>query len=249
MKLLATVRSRPARTRLMAAIESRDRARQELEERREVLERLQTVVDRADVAARAAADATRAANDFRAEWVRAGCRYSESRELQSLADVATAAAGVAQRASVDADAIRKGNALRQAQSALESAQSDIRGSEDAITAAIAVIIAAEAGPTLERFERAAADYRAARSEVMGVLAVLEQEWSLDSKNRMNPAHEGEAAIEAALERGKIKSFHDEGEGQRARDYLDKTSHHQEWLASLSAPWRSRAAALREDPNA
>jgi hypothetical protein len=235
------------RSRLIAAIEARGRARQEFEERRETLARLQTVLDRADAAARAAADATRAANDFRAEWVRAGCRYSESRELQSLADVATAAAGVAQRASVDADAIRKGNALRQAQAALESANVDVQGAEHAITAAIAIIIAAEATPTLERFERAAADYRAARAELMGVLKVLEQEWSLDSKNKMNPAHEGEAVIEAALERGKIKSWHDEGERQRARDYLDKTSHHQDWLDSLSAPWRARAEALREDP--
>jgi hypothetical protein len=247
MLLSLSKRREPAdRSRLIAAIEARGRARQQLEEKRETLERLQTVCDRADVAARAAADATRAANAARQDWVRDGC-LQHAKTHHALAEAAAAAAGVAQRAAVDADAIRKGNALRQAQGALESAHVDVQGAEDAITAAIAAIIAAEAAPLLERFERAAADYRAARAEVMGVLAVLEREWSLATKDRMNPAREGEAVIAAAIERCKIKSWHDEGETPRARDCLNKTSYHQDWLDSLSAPWRKRAAELRQDP--
>ena len=241
-----TLRRQPSnREGLKAALAKKAEAQAEVGEKHATYERVAGIVDQADRASRIAADAARDAKTFRAAWARNGCKYSETIELQALETDAAESAKAAETAALHADAVR--GELKRAQEAVASAQVSIGHAEDEITGAIGLILADEASPLLAKFEQCAEQYRKLRAECLGVLRVLEQPWSLSNKNKMNPAHEGEAVIEAALQRGKIKTFDDEGEEPRARDYLNQTSHHQDWLASLSAPWRARAVQLRADP--
>jgi hypothetical protein len=236
------------RERLRAAIVARDQAVQALIEKRETLERLESVVRTSDDAAKKAADTAREAREARQRWVASGCSFSTARELQTFDDAAAAAAAVAQRAATDANEVSKVQALARAKSALDSAQFDIRGCEDAITGAIAVILAQEALPLIEALERAEA-YRTARAKLMGVRLVLAQPWTLSNKDKMNPSWEGEQAITAALQRAFIESWDRERANPRARDSLDGTRNEEKWLDTLAQPWRARAEALRKDPDA
>jgi hypothetical protein len=159
--------NRTGRERLKVALAARDAAQLAVVESRETFERLHAIIADSDQAARAAASATRDANEFRKEWVRAGCRHSASRELSALEDDAAEKTRAAERSAVTAAAVSK--ELARARSVVESAQVDVRGPENAITAAIGVILAQEAAPLLQRFENIAEEYRVTRAKVMGVL--------------------------------------------------------------------------------
>jgi hypothetical protein len=236
----------PDRERLRAALAAKVAAQQAVIESHETLQRLQAVVDQADTLARAAASATRAANDARQRWVRDGC-LSNAREHQVLAAAATEAVRMAQSAAVDADDVRK--TLARAEDEVRSRQIEVEGAEDAITAAIGVIIAEEAAPLLQRFESIAEEYRTVRAKIMGVSQVLAQKWTLSNKDQMNPAREGEQVIEDALDRAKIKSWDTERQSAKSRDFVEETPGREEaWLDGLMAPWRERAAQLRNDPD-
>jgi hypothetical protein len=238
-----------SRARLKAAIVARDQAVQALIEKRETLERLESVVRTSDDAAKKAADTARDAREARQRWVASGCSFSTARELQTFDDAAAEAAAVAQRAATDAKEVSKAQALARTQSAFDSAQVDIHGCEDAITGAIAVILAQEALPLIEALERAAEAYRTARAKLMGVRMVLAQPWTLLNKDKMNPSWEGEQAITAALQRALIESWDGERKEPRARDSLDRTRNEEKWLDTLTQPWHERAEALRKDPDA
>jgi hypothetical protein len=220
---------------LRAAIAARDEARQAVIDARQTLERLLVVVDEADEAARGAANAARTANDFRQAWVRNGCRHSESRELQSLTAAASEAARTAESAALDATPVSK--ELTRLQSVVQSLQIDLRGREDDVLAEVNAIILAEQRQLLEDLERAAEVYRAARAKVV----CLEKFFARDKYQPRHAANSG--LVEAALERARILSWEKEREAPRARDYLDKTRREQEWLDSLTAPFRARAEEL------
>jgi hypothetical protein len=242
---LATVDSAPARhpdrARLKAAIAARNQAQRTVVESRETLERLESVVRVSDEAARTAADAMRKANDFRKAWVRQGCRHTESHELQELTDAAAEASRLAGSASVNADAVQQ--ELARARDHVGYQQSEIRDHEDEVSAAIGEILVAEARPLLERFERAAEQYRGLRAEVI----CLERLLATSKYEPKQAANSG--VINATLEHATIQSWDKERENPQARDYLNRTHHEDDWLEGLMAPWRARAAALRGDPDA
>ncbi|MGO9036435.1 MAG: hypothetical protein ACLQKH_00470, partial [Steroidobacteraceae bacterium] len=149
MKLLHMLRATsptplPSRERLKSALAARAAAQGEVVKAREMLGRLQAVVAASDQAARAAAHATCAADEFRKQWVRGGCKHSESRELQALTDAAAEAAKAAQTTSINAAAVCK--ELARAQDAVQSRQNDIRHCEAEISIAVGVILAEEAAP-------------------------------------------------------------------------------------------------------
>ena len=224
------------RSRLIAAIEARDKAQESVNDQRETVARLQSVIDRADEAARAASEATKHANAAREKWVRDVC-LQNAREHHALAKAAIQAARVAQSAGADADTVRK--ELRRAQEAIESRQSDVAIAEDAITAAISVIIAEEAADLLAEFEAAAARYRQLREKAMAVSIALAKPFGLDYRNRMNPSAEGEQLVDSAIARAAIKPWERHVDNQRdSGAYVD----------ALTAPVRARIAALRGDPN-
>jgi hypothetical protein len=224
------------RSRLIAATEARARAEQAVNDQRATVSRLQAVIDRADDAAGAASEATKQANAARQDWVRDGCVHAKTHH--ALAESAAEAARVAQSAAADADAVRK--ELRRAQEAIESRQIDVMGAEEEITAAISILIAEESAELLAEFEAAAATYRQLREQAMAVSLVLAKPWGLDYKNRANPSAEGESIVDAAIERAAIPSWSKHVDGRRDP---------QLFIDALTAPWRARAAALRENPNA
>jgi hypothetical protein len=240
---LAAVDSAPARhpdrARLKAAIAARDQAQRAVVESRETLERLESVVRLSDEAARGAADATQRANKFRSDWVQGGCKGSESHELKTLTDAAAEASKAAQTAALDAGAVR--TELARAQDAVGQMQFEIREREGEIRAAVNEIIVAEARPLLERFERAAEQYRALRAEMLCLEKFLATE-KYDSRQAANSR-----VIDDAMERARIVSWDTERANPRARDSLNRTHQEQEWLDGLTAPWRARAVQLRQDP--
>jgi hypothetical protein len=231
--------SRPDRTRLKSAIAARDQAQQAVIDARKTLEHLESIVRLGDDASRAAADAQRKAAEFRREWARGGCNYSETLELKSLEDQAAEASKTAAREAMNADAVRK--ELARAEDAVRVRESQIGSCELGITAAIGEILIAEARPLLERFERAAADYRTLRAEVICLEELL-----------ATPQYEARQAanqrvIDEVMERNRILPWDKERENPRARDFLNRTHHEQDWIEDLTAPWRQRAAQLRADP--
>jgi hypothetical protein len=239
MRPLLSILKKPApdHSRLVAAIAARDQAKQAVNEQHETVARLQAVIERADEAARAASDATRAANDARQKWVRDGA-LQNAKEHHALSEAATEAAQVAQRAGADADAVRR--ELRRAQDDIDSRHVAVRGAEDEITAAIGVIIAEESAELLAEFEAAAATYRQLREKAMAVSLTLAKPFGLDYRNRMNPTHEGETVVDAAIERASIKSWD---------RHVDSHGDASAYLATLTAPVRARIEALRGEPNA
>lgn len=239
---------RPDRDRLKSAIAARDAARRAVEDARTTLKRIETVVNAADDAARMAAKATSAAAEARREWVRGGCKHSESIQLQVQDDAAAEAARVASRAAADAEVVRKAGALARANDAVQLARSSLRGSEEEIGAAIGAIIAEEAAPLLERLENLAKEYRTLRAEIIGVQRVVDPPMFEDESAASS---EGARLIAAALARAKIESFDDELAAARTNTFIttgqrvgDATI-----LDPLSAPYRERAAQLRNDPDA
>lgn len=135
------------------------------------------------------------------------------------------------------------------ESELESRQAAIGHAEYGITAAVAIIVAKEAGPLLARYEESAQETRDLRAQVIAIEEVLTRPWSPQTKNSMDPSHEALRVIEDSLERARIKTFSEELAGPRARDSLDKTSNVEHWLDTLKAPWRTLMEKLRADPNA
>jgi hypothetical protein len=224
-----------SRARLKAAIGRQIEKQQAVIDARATVWRLQAVIDQADEAATAAARAAEQAKIARQKWVRDGC-LQNAREHHALAESAAEAARVAQSAAADANAVRK--ELRRAQEAIESRQLDVMGAEEEITAAISILIAEESAELLAEFEAAAATYRQLREQAMAVSLVLAKPWGLEYKNRMNPSAEGEKAVDAAIERATIESWNRHVDGRRDP---------QLFIDALTAPWRARAAALREDP--
>jgi hypothetical protein len=231
--LTAVFGGKPSDARLRLAKEKRAAAQQAVLEQREKLERLQTVVNGADQTARAASDAQHAAKEFRTQWAREGCRFSDAAELQRLENLAIETSATAQRAAVHADTVRV--EFRRLQSDLESRQTAVRHVEDEITAAIGVILAEEAAPLLAEFEEAATTYRQLREKAMAVSLALAKPWGLDYNNRMNPSHEGESVVDAAIERARI---------ERWGTYVDNRRDPQAFVDALKAPARARMQELR-----
>jgi hypothetical protein len=229
------------RAPLKAAIAARAAELQEIADARAALERLQAVVDQADEASRAAAAATRAANDFRRAWVAGGCKHSESCELQTLEDAAQEAARIAERAEVNATAVRK--EFARAQDAVDSRRSYLRGAEAAVLAARNAILVQEARSLLERYEAAADLLRDLRVQVVCLEQFLATE-KYDALNAPNCR-----VIDDTLERARILPYDQERAEPQARDVLYHTNHERELLERYTAPWRARAAALLEDPDA
>jgi hypothetical protein len=230
--------SRPDRARLRAAIAVRGAAQQAVVDARQTLERLQAVIQVSDDAAIVAADAQQRAKEARKAWVRDGC-LSNAREHQTLAAAAAEAASAAQSATQDADAVR--NELARAEDAVRVKEARIGSCDLEIRAAIGEILVFEASPLLERFERAAEEYRTLRAEVL-CLEKLFATPQYEARQAVN-----QRVIYATLERATIKSWDRERENPRASDSLNGTHHEQDWLDRLTAPWRARAAQLREDP--
>ncbi len=250
MKLLHMLRATsptplPSRERLKSALAARAAAQGEVVKAREMLGRLQAVVAASDQAARAAAHATCAADEFRKQWVRGGCKHSESRELQALTDAAAEAAKAAQTTSINAAAVCK--ELARAQDAVQSRQNDIRHCEAEISIAVGVILAEEAAPLLLRFERIAEEYRAVRIEIKALQRVLDPGRYEDA---MAKSDEGARLVDAALGRGAILSWDKERDAAQAHDFVEGARGRDEAaLEKLMARWRERAQALRANPDA
>jgi hypothetical protein len=246
---VVTSSNRPGRERLKAAIAARSRAQRAVTESGETVARLAAVIRNSDDAARAAANATHQATEARREWVRNGCKHSESRALQAIDDAAAEAARAAELAGRDADVINKTRALAHAESAVGSQQADLRGAEDDIGAAIGAILADELAPDLELLERLAADYRAARIRIMALMKLLNpSKWAYTPDRCASVA--AYDLIDAALGRATIKPWDEERDAADARDFVDGArGRDAEMLEQLRSKWRDRAAQLRADPDA
>jgi hypothetical protein len=231
---------RPGRGRLLAAISARDQAAQQVTNARETLERLEAIVRASDDAARAASTATREAVETRQRWVREGCKFSGAQELEVLDAAAAEKSRAAGAATVNADAVRK--QLSRAQGEIQDAQTDLRSREGEIRGAVNEIIVAEAEPLFKRFERAAAEWRGLRAQVI----CLEQFIATREFSYANAPNV--RIVTDALERARIEPWDRERANPRASDHLNGTRHEQEWLDSLTRPWRVRAEALLHDPD-
>jgi hypothetical protein len=239
--------NRPSRDKLKAAIAARDAADQAVVESRETVERLATVIRTSDDAARLASDASQRAAEARREWVRGGCVWSGARELQALDDSAAQAARAAESAGRDADVINKTRTLAHAQSVLQSAQTDVRHSENTITGAVGEIIAEEAATLLDQFERAAKEYRELRLQVKALQRVVAPD---TYGNHAAKSEAGAQIVVAALVRAAIRSWDDERSSADAHDFVEGTlGRDAGMLEQASAPWLERAAQLRNDPDA
>jgi hypothetical protein len=235
------------RGRLKDAIAARDKAQQGVAEYRETVERLAAVIRTSDDAARLAADATQRAVETRREWVRNGCKHSESRELQALDDAAAQASRAAEAAGRDADGIKKTRTLEYAQGVLQSAQAEARFREEEISAAIGSIIADEAAPLLERFEHVAEEYRTLRAQVMAVQRVVAPDMY---GNHGAKSEAGSRFVRASLGRATIRSWDQERDAADANDFVEgERGRDAAMLEQLSSRWRDRAARLRQDPDA
>jgi hypothetical protein len=231
--------ARPNRARLRQAIAARDAAQQSVIEARETLERLQAIVDQADDAARASAKATQRANQFRNDWVRGGCKHSDSHELKVLASAAADESKAAQAAAIDANAVRK--ELARAQGEIQLRQSEVGEREEEIAAAINEILVAESWSLLEHFEAIAQQYRDVRARVVCLKTLLKiKEYS--ERHAAN-----QRIVDGVLDRCMIVAWDRERENPRARDHLNRTHDEQDWLDGLTRPWLERAAQLRADP--
>jgi hypothetical protein len=239
--------NRPDREKLKAAVAARQTAKQAVTDAHETVERLGTVIRTSDDAARMAADATQRATEARRAWVRGGCVWSESRELQALDDSAAQASRAAEAAGRDAEVINKSRALEYSEGALRSAQADARHSDKAISEAIGEIIASEQSDLLDQFERAAKEYLVLRFQVQALLRVVDPPWDADAQSK---SAAGARIIREAMNRAHIASWDDERSQAQARDFvhgdrdLDAAT-----LDQASAPWFERAAQLRNDPDA
>jgi hypothetical protein len=226
-----------ARERLRLAKESLVTAQQAVVETRATFERMESIVRAGDDAARVASSAAQKVNETRADWVRGGCPYSGTREIQALEEAAADEARAAERAAADAKAVSK--ELRRLESEMESKHVAVGHAEEYITASISVIIAEESAALLAEFEAAAATYRQLREQVMAISLVLAKPWGLDYKNRMNPSAEGERIVDGAIERASIKSW---------ERHVDSHRDPQAYVDGLTAPVRARIAALRGELN-
>jgi hypothetical protein len=236
--------NRPDREKLKAAIAARQTAQQAVVVSHETVERLATVIRTSDDAARLAADAANRATEAHREWVRNGCKHSESRELQALDDAAAQAARAAEAAGRDADVVKKTRTLAHAQSALQSAETDVRHSENTITGAIGEIIAEEAATLLDQFERAAKEYRVLRLQVKALQRVVAPDIY---GNHAAKSEAGAQIVVAALVRAAILSWDDERSSADAHDFVEGTlGRDAGMLEQASAPWLERAAQLRAD---
>jgi hypothetical protein len=235
------------RGRLKDAIAARDKAQQGVAEYRETVERLAAVIRTSDDAARLASDATQRAAEARREWVRNGCRHSEYRELQALDDAAAQASRAAESAGRDADGIKKTRTLEYAQGVLQSAQTEVRYREEEISTAIGSIIADDAAPLLQRFERIAEEYRAVRAEVMAVQRVLDPDIY---GNHGAKSADGARFVRASLGRATIRSWDQERDAADANDFVEgERGRDAALFEGLTASHRARAAQLRQDPDA
>lgn len=224
--------ARSDRSRLKAAIAALDAAHEAITDASETLARLEEIQQRSDDAARDARDAQLAERDFRASWVRGGCRPSQAAELASLATAATEKAKAAEAAALDAEAVSK--EIAGVRNEVESRQSNIRHREDEIAAAIDAILVAEAGPLFARFEAVAAEYRQLRFAVIALEKTV-------TPSRYGVGSQNQYVCEEVRDRARIRSF--DSHSLAALDLERET------LESLSRPWRARRAALRADPDA
>jgi hypothetical protein len=239
--------NRPDREKLKAAIAARQTAQQAVVVSHETVERLATVLRTSDDAARMAADATQRATEARRAWVRGGCVWSESRELQALDDSAAQASRAAESASRDAEVINKTQTLAHAEGALRSAQADVRHSDKAISEAVGEIIASEQSDLLDQFERAAKEFRVLRFQVMAVRHVLDPDVY---GNHVAKSAAGARIIREAMNRAHIASWDDERSSADAHDFVEGApGHDAATLEQASGPWFERAAQLRNDPDA
>lgn len=238
MLLSLSKRREPAdRSRLIAAFEARDKAQQAVIEKQATFDRMQSVVRAADDAALTASRSAQRVTEARADWVKGGCTYYGTREIQALEETAADAARAAERAAADAKAVSK--ELRRLQSELESKHVEVRGAEDKITAAAAMIVAEEHSTDFAELEQDAKRFLARYEKVMGVRLGIERPWSLESKSSMDPAHEAISIVEAVINRAAIPSWN---------KHVDNRRDPQEFIDALTAPVRARIAALRGDPN-
>jgi hypothetical protein len=226
---------------LKAALAARDAAQQSVVDARATLERLEEIVHSSDDAAREATNAKQRAAEARRVWARSG-KHSDAVELLALDADAREKATEAERAAVDAAAVR--NELGHALDMVRYQQSSIRECEDEISAAVGEILVAEATPViLERLDCAAAEYRQARAVAICFQSLLATE-RYEARQAIN-----QRVIDDALERNLILPWDRERENPRARDVLNRTNHERQWLDGLTAPWRERAQELRADPDA
>jgi hypothetical protein len=141
---------RPDRARLRAVIAARDAAQREVEARTAVVERLERLVEEGRSAADRATEDDAAAATAETTWGLAGCDPTQAGEHQRLRAIANESKRVADPALVAAQAAQKG--MRPARSALEGAQSEVRGCEGGISREIADVIFEEQRLKVARLE-------------------------------------------------------------------------------------------------
>jgi hypothetical protein len=219
---LATVRSEAAA------------ARRALIEERSTLERSESFVRLRDDLARKASDTTRSANDFRNNWVRAGCPFSGTRELQRLDDDAAVATAEAQRASVNATAVIR--ELPRAESAVRSAERAIKECEEKVGYEIDLILVSEFDETvgLARGEQLAAEYQAWRIQARGLHNIVR-------------GAEANRLLQSAVDHASSQIKHIEEYSVSPQGFVVGAP--QADVLAVAAKGRARAARLREDPNA
>jgi hypothetical protein len=236
---------RPGREQLKAALASLDSAQQAVSEARERCARLQAIINASDDAARTAANATREANASRERWVRDGC-ISNAREHRALADAAAEATRTAERAALDAKAVSQ--ELARAQSALESRELEIRGSDATVSAEIGAIIAMEeAASLLQRYEESTNESRALRFQIKALQRVVDPDQYEDATAK-SPV--GARLVDDVLTRCRLLPWSQERDNARGTDFVSgHVGRDEAALEELASRWRARAAALLEDPDA
>ena len=198
---------------------------------RHVLERRETVINASDVKTSKAAAAARAVTEARAEWVRGGCQYSAAREVQRLENVAAEAARAAERAALNAAAV--GKQLARAEEAVRDAQSEVRSHDPKIAGEIGRLISEEeVPPLLAQFQRASEHYMKLFAQLLALHNICDPYGRGDG---VAHSADGFRLVNHALDQDRLARA-----AALARPPQDD---------ALMARWRSRAEALRKDPDA
>jgi hypothetical protein len=217
------------RSRLIAAFEARDRTQRVLNERRETLARLQAVDDHANELARLAVDAERADTEARRRWIHDGC-LAHAREHHAATEAAAEAKRAAELAAADATAARK--QMPAAESAVRSAESDLKTCTEEIDNQIGLIQLEQFKETLEEFRQVTDRRHQLHIAIRGFL-------------------EGSLSGDAARQ---VKQVLDECHVQSIPDYASTAqgthvSSPPAEVLDRAREWRKEAAELRADPNA
>jgi chromosome segregation ATPase len=219
-------------------IAARDEVQRAVAAKSEIVQGLESAIHEFDEPERAKEAAEGALKDFRRTWAANGATYTDTLQLHAFEKDLKEKTAAAEHAAPNREALRR--ELARVQSSLESLHVDLQGCEKRITGAIAMMAVQEHADLLADLVKDAERYRTTQERVMGLRLALQREWSLLTKNSMDPSNAALTLIDAAIDRAEIKSW---------EKHVDNRRDPQGFLATLKAPWLKAVAKLRSDSNA